>query len=51
MMYNDAYMPILGDKHPAALGQPPRAVWWDIWELDRPDARQRHRHRQCDLVR
>lgn len=22
MLYNDAYVPVLGDKHPAALGQP-----------------------------
>jgi hypothetical protein len=31
LMYNDAYLPVLGDKHPAALGAPGRQVWWDIW--------------------
>src|SRR5262249_14798617 len=31
LMYNDAYAHILGDKHPAALGQPGEQVWWDIW--------------------
>jgi hypothetical protein len=31
-MYNDAYIEILGDKHPAALGRRGRFVWWDIWE-------------------
>ncbi len=31
-VHNDAYIPILGDKHPAALGRPGREVWWDIWE-------------------
>ena len=32
MLYNDAYMHILGDRHPAALGQPCERVWWDIWD-------------------
>ncbi len=32
LMYNDAYIEILGDKHPAALGRRGRFVWWDIWE-------------------
>jgi PAS domain S-box-containing protein len=30
-LYNDAYAPILGDKHPAGFGQPFQQVWWDIW--------------------
>ncbi|GBE65412.1 hypothetical protein MFM001_18740 [Mycobacterium sp. MFM001] len=32
LVYNDAYIQILGDKHPGALGRPGREVWWDIWE-------------------
>ncbi|OBI47441.1 histidine kinase [Mycobacterium kyorinense] len=32
LVYNDAYKPILSDKHPAALGRPGRSVWWDIWD-------------------
>ncbi|BBZ46069.1 ATP-binding protein [Mycobacterium parmense] len=32
VVYNEAYIEILGDKHPAALGQPGRDVWWDIWD-------------------
>ncbi|WP_280357393.1 SpoIIE family protein phosphatase [Nocardia otitidiscaviarum] len=32
LVYNDAYLPILGDRHPAALGRAGREVWWDIWE-------------------
>lgn len=32
LIYNDAYVPMLGDKHPAALGRRARYVWWDIWE-------------------
>ncbi len=29
--YNDAYVPTLGIKHPAALGQPVRQVWKEIY--------------------
>jgi signal transduction histidine kinase/DNA-binding response OmpR family regulator len=32
LVYNDAYLPILADKHPEALGRRGRYVWWDIWE-------------------
>jgi hypothetical protein len=32
MVYNDAYIPILGNRHPAALGQCSEGVWWDIWD-------------------
>lgn len=30
-LYNDAYLPIIGSKHPGALGQPARKVWAEIW--------------------
>jgi PAS domain S-box-containing protein len=30
-LYNDAYIPILGDKHPRAFGAPFRDVWAEIW--------------------
>ncbi|TWO70088.1 GAF domain-containing protein [Caenimonas sedimenti] len=29
--YNDAYRPILGNKHPAALGRPTPETWDEIW--------------------
>ncbi len=29
--YNDAYRPILGNKHPAALGRPTTETWTEIW--------------------
>ena len=32
MLYNDAYAPILGDKHPHALGRPLREVWPEIYD-------------------
>ena len=31
-IYNDAYIPILGDKHPDALGQRAADCWPEIWE-------------------
>jgi PAS domain S-box-containing protein len=31
-LYNDGYIPILGTKHPAGLGQPAAALWAEIWE-------------------
>jgi PAS domain S-box-containing protein len=31
-LYNDAYAPILGRKHPHALGRPFREVWAEIWD-------------------
>ncbi len=31
-IYNDAYIPALGERHPAALGARGREVWWDIWD-------------------
>ena len=35
-IYNDAYRPILGTKHPSALGQPFREVWTEIEHVVRP---------------
>src|SRR6202000_2945714 len=33
--YNDAYLPLLGNKHPA-LGRPGRQVWGEIWDIIGP---------------
>jgi signal transduction histidine kinase/two-component SAPR family response regulator len=35
-LYNDAYAPTLGVKHPWALGRPSREVWAEIWEDIQP---------------
>lgn len=32
LLYNDAWRPILGDKHPWALGRPAQEVWPEIWD-------------------
>jgi signal transduction histidine kinase/CheY-like chemotaxis protein len=29
--YNDAFIPILGRRHPDSLGQPARSIWPDAW--------------------
>ncbi|MEO8849641.1 MAG: ATP-binding protein [Casimicrobiaceae bacterium] len=36
MLYNDAYRPILGQKHPRALGQQGQECWPEIWDLIGP---------------
>jgi signal transduction histidine kinase/CheY-like chemotaxis protein len=35
-IYNDAYRPILGTKHPRALGQPLSECWKEIWPILQP---------------
>jgi hypothetical protein len=35
-IYNDAYRPILGTKHPWALGHPLRECWREIWHILQP---------------
>jgi signal transduction histidine kinase len=39
--YNDAYIPMLGKRHPGALGRPAAEVWADVWPIVGP---------QTDLV-
>ena len=33
--YNDAYLPLLGSKHPA-LAKPGETVWTEIWDIIGP---------------
>ena len=35
-IYNDAYRPLIGTKHPWALGSPGREVWPEIWDIIGP---------------
>ncbi len=35
-IYNDAYIPLIGTKHPAALGAPTHECWPEIEEIQRP---------------
>ena len=36
LLYNDAWAPIAGEKHPWALGRAAREVWADIWDVIEP---------------
>jgi PAS domain S-box-containing protein len=36
VLYNDAYAPALAERHPAALGEPLRAVWPEIFDILEP---------------
>ena len=36
MIYNQAYVPLIGDKHPAALGAPAESVFPEAWQLIGP---------------
>ncbi|RKG92724.1 ATP-binding protein [Corallococcus terminator] len=38
-IYNDAYRPVLGHKHPGSLGAPGGEVWKEIWDVVGPMAR------------
>jgi signal transduction histidine kinase/ActR/RegA family two-component response regulator len=31
-LYNDAYAPTIGDKHPRALGRPAKENWTELWD-------------------
>jgi signal transduction histidine kinase/DNA-binding response OmpR family regulator len=35
-LYNDAYCPVLGTKHPRAIGQPLSECWKEIWHILQP---------------
>jgi signal transduction histidine kinase/DNA-binding response OmpR family regulator len=35
-LYNDAYSPVLGAKHPWALGRPTTQVWREVWHVLEP---------------
>src|SRR6478672_2015062 len=37
-IYNDAYRPVLGDKHPRAMGQPLRECWSEVFDVVGPMA-------------
>jgi PAS domain S-box-containing protein len=40
VLYNDEYCPMLGSKHPAALGERGKTVWAEIWDVIEPMLRQ-----------
>ena len=36
ILYNDAYAPVLAERHPGALGLPLREVWSEVWDVVGP---------------
>ncbi|WP_010216334.1 PAS domain-containing hybrid sensor histidine kinase/response regulator [Sphingomonas sp. PAMC 26621] len=55
LLYNDAYAPFLGQRHPAALGCPMADVWSDVWNdiaplIDRALAGEAVRFEEFHLV-
>ena len=39
-IYNDAYIPVLGKRHPGAFGKPARDSWNDIWDVLGPQVEE-----------
>lgn len=35
-IYNDGYARIMGQRHPAGLGQPTRECWPEVWHINEP---------------
>jgi PAS domain S-box-containing protein len=35
-LYNDGYLPMLGRRHPTALGKPAAVIWSEIWDTIGP---------------
>jgi signal transduction histidine kinase len=46
-IYNDAYIPVLGQRHPEAFGRPARESWRDIWKVLAPQVEQVMRQGQA----
>ncbi|RLV56892.1 hypothetical protein D9V41_03740 [Aeromicrobium phragmitis] len=40
LVYNEAYVPVIGDKHPSALGRPAREAFPEAWDVIGPLMRQ-----------
>jgi hypothetical protein len=39
-LYNDAFMPLLAERHPSGLGQPASECWSDAWEIVGPNLKR-----------
>ena len=39
-LYNDAYVPVLGARHPRAFAQPARSIWHEIWDTLGPQVQE-----------
>jgi PAS domain S-box-containing protein len=36
-LYNDAFIPLLAERHPSGLGQTAQECWWDAWQIVGPN--------------
>jgi PAS domain S-box-containing protein len=39
-LYNDAFIPLLADRHPSGLGQTARECWADAWQIVGPNLKR-----------
>ncbi|HTC76342.1 MAG TPA: PAS domain S-box protein [Edaphobacter sp.] len=39
-LYNDAFIPLLAERHPSGLGQTAEECWWDAWEIVGPNLKR-----------
>ena len=49
-IYNDAFLPILGNKHPDAFGRPAARCWPEVWQTLGPDLNSIQTGRQHSLL-
>lgn len=49
-LYNDAYIPVLGKKHPKALGKPAQGIWHEIWDQVGPLADKVMRQNEASFM-
>jgi PAS domain S-box-containing protein len=36
-LYNDAFIPLLAERHPSGLGRAAQECWWDAWQIVGPN--------------
>ena len=39
-LYNDAFIPLLAERHPSALGLTAEECWWDAWQIVGPNLKR-----------
>ena len=39
-LYNDAFIPLLAERHPSALGLTAQKCWWDAWQIVGPNLKR-----------
>jgi PAS domain S-box-containing protein len=39
-LYNDAFIPLLAERHPSGLGQTAQECWWDAWHIVGPNLKR-----------